>query len=293
MNLDMLEHHLINAPNMKKYKHMTPARAIFIENITQHIKYYMNEIEYNLKNGLGIINEFKESGSEDTNDCQQELIRVVKNVEECSAGIQRILAQDGAPSYYLLHGRVAVFDNGMPIDSFLLHDNDNSDDDSSSDDSDDDDGTDKIMRRFGIKPAAQFTFTVTQTGDNISVSDLETVYNHIPSLTQEHVENMVMTPILAQVKPDSASAIPVLDSSAIALLTPVLDTSANASPTLVPASPTLGPASLGPVKKRGRPKKIQTEESGPVASLEPVASLASAPLVKKRGRPKKVSTETV
>ena len=207
MNLDMLEHHLINAPNMKKYKHMTPARAIFIENITQHIKYYMNEIEYNLKNGLRIINEFKESGSEDTNDCQQELIRVVKNVEECSAGIQRILAQDGAPSYYLLHGRVAVFDNGMPIDSFLLHDNDNSDDDSSSDDSDDDDGTDKIMRRFGIKPAAQFTFTVTQTGDNISVSDLETVYNHIPSLTQEHVENMVMTPILAQVKPDSASAI--------------------------------------------------------------------------------------
>lgn len=249
MNLDMLTHHLMNAPNLKKYKHMTPERAIFIENITQHIKYYMNEIEYNLKTGLRVINEFKESGSEDTNDCQQELIRVVKNVEECSAGIQRVLAQDGAPSYYMLHGRVAVFDNGMPIDSFLLHADD--DDDSSSDDSDDEDGTEKIMRRFGIKPAAQFTFTVTQTGDQISVSDLETIYNHIPSLTQEHVENMVMTPILAQV--------PGLDQVVSMPLPEPVPLPLAEEPVPVPSAEPVPLAQ--PAKKRGRPKKIQNTDN--------------------------------
>jgi hypothetical protein len=163
----------------------------------------------------------------------------------------------------MLHGRVAVFDNGMPIDSFLLHADD--DDDSSSDDSDDEDGTEKIMRRFGIKPAAQFTFTVTQTGDQISVSDLETVYNHIPSLTQEHVENMVMTPILAQV--------PGLDqvvSMPLAEPVPLAEEPVPLAEEPVPQAQS--------AKKRGRPKKIQNTETVPVA--------------KKRGRPKKVSTET-
>ena len=259
MNIDTIN----NAPLLKKYKNITPEKAIFIENITQHIKYYMNEIEHNLKFGLSLINEFKESGLDDTSECQQELVKIVKNVEECSAGIQRLLAQEGAPTYYLMHGRVAVFDNGMPIDSFLLHD----DDDSSSDDSDDEDGTSKIMRKFGIKPAAQFTFTVTQNGDNISVSDLETVYNHIPALTQGQVENMVMAPIVAHITP-----------------------------------PEPAPVALEPVKKRGRPKKVaNTIDTASTAITADTATntanttdtAANKPVVKKRGRPKKVSNDTV
>ena len=296
MNTESLAQHLMNAPSMKKYRNMSPAKAIFIENITQHIKYYMTEIEYNLKTGLRVINEFKANEDADADECQQELIRVVKNVEECSAGIQRVLAQDGAPTYYLLHGRVAVFDDGMPIDSFVLHSEDESDD-SSSDDSDDEDGTGRIMRRFGIRPAAQFTFSVTQTGDNVTVSDLETVYNHIPSLTQEQVEQMVMTPIVSGMKPVQA-----ITEHAV-----------------VPEVPTVVPAVQKTAqKKRGRPKKDVVEplvkEKKPRAKkVAPVPSTvplepdvpSAVPLtmpvelqgavtpVKKRGRPKKESTEKV
>ncbi len=254
MNTESLAQHLMNAPSMKKYRNMSPAKAIFIENITQHIKYYMTEIEYNLKTGLRVINEFKANEDADADECQQELIRVVKNVEECSAGIQRVLAQDGAPTYYLLHGRVAVFDDGMPIDSFVLHSEDESDD-SSSDESDDEDGTERIMRRFGIRPAAQFTFSVTQTGDNVTVSDLETVYNHIPSLTQEQVEQMVMTPIVSGMKPTITEHHTITEHAV-----QIQETTEN--------KPTQ--------KKRGRPKKDVVEPLAE-ARREPKVPLAEAP----------------
>jgi len=283
MNTESLAQHLMNAPSMKKYRNMSSAKAIFIENITQHIKYYMTEIEYNLKTGLRVINEFKASGSNedaDADECQQELIRVVKNVEECSAGIQRVLAQDGAPTYYLLHGRVAVFDDGMPIDSFVLHSEDESDD-SSSDDSDDEDGTERIMRRFGIRPAAQFTFSVTQTGDNVTVSDLETVYNHIPSLTQEQVEQMVMTPIVSGMKPTITEQLTITEHA----VQPEVK-----EPEVPAVQPEVKePEVKEPVqKKRGRPKKDVVE---PLV-VENSVSLTEAPLVKKP-RAKKVAPSSV
>lgn len=324
MNPDTLAQYLTNAPYLKKYRNMTPERAQFIESISQNIKYYMNEIEYNLKNGLRVINEFKDSGSEDTDDCQAELYRVVKNVEECSAGIQRVLAQEGAPTYYLLHGRVAVFENGTPIDSFCLHE-EYDEDDSSSDDSDDEDGTERIMRRFGIRPAAQFTFSVTQTGDNVTVSDLETVYNHIPSLTQEQVEKMVMTPILKKVPglapnvvlpietPFDSNMITATISSALGVPSTVVPSSVPSTvpSTVVPS--TVVPSTVVPPKaKRGRPRAGGPEGSAnkettdlavkkprakkvkaAVAVQEPAApapTVQEAPAVKKRGRPKKVPT---
>ncbi len=270
MNPEMLEQCLNNAPTLKKYRNMSPERARFIENITQHIKYYMNEIEYNLRSGLSLINEVKAEGREDSEEFQTELFDIVKNVEQCTTGIQRVLDQDGAPSYYLLHGRIAVFDNGMPIDSFVLHGND--DDDSSSDDSDDEDGTQRIMRRFGIRPAAQISFTITQTGDNISVSPIETVFNSgFPTLTSAPVEQPTPAPV-EPVEPVSVKKErkPRAKKASVA----------TASDTVI-------------VKKERKPRAKKALETPVVNSISETASVATDAVPKKGGRPKKVSTETV
>jgi hypothetical protein len=292
MNPEMLEQCLNNAPTLKKYRNMSPERARFIENITQHIKYYMNEIEYNLRSGLSLINEVKAEGREDSEEFQTELFDIVKNVEQCTTGIQRVLDQDGAPSYYLLHGRIAVFDNGMPIDSFVLHGND--DDDSSSDDSDDEDGTQRIMRRFGIRPAAQISFTITQTGDNISVSPIETVFNSgFPTLTSAPMEE----PAPAPVEPVEPVLVkkerkPRAKKASVATASDTVIVKKERKPRAKKASVATASDTVI-VKKERKPRAKKALETPVVNSISETASVATDAVPKKRGRPKKVSTETV
>ncbi len=314
MNPEMLEQCLNNAPTLKKYRNMSSERARFIENITQHIKYYMNEIEYNLRSGLTLINEVKAEGREDSEEFQAELFDIVKHVEQCTTGIQRVLDQEGAPSYYLLHGRIAVFDNGMPIDSFVLH---GDDDDSSSDDSDDEDGTQRIMRRFGIRPAAQISFTITQNGDNISVSPIETIFNNGFAPALAPAPAAASDPVASSSEPVAAASVATASESVAAAPVEKKERKPRAKKASVTASES---AAVEPVEKKERkPRAIKatattvTETSvavepvekkerkprakkAPVATAsEPVAetSVASEPAPKKRGRPKKVSTETV
>jgi hypothetical protein len=160
------------------------AKKKFIEEKTKLVEEYMAEIEFQLKSGLDLIEEYKREAKLETDEFQDKIVSIIKKIEFCAATVESELDVEGAPTYYIANGRINIAgEEGFTITNA---DDDDDDDDSDSDSDSDSDASFteeerqhiqdpdhyKYLKRYSLKPSAQFSFTITQNVDDISLSEV-------------------------------------------------------------------------------------------------------------------------
>ena len=168
-----------------------------IEAKTKLIEEYMAEIEIQLRTGLEIIDELKREGKPETEEFQNNIIEIIKKIEFCAASVESELEAEGSPTYYLANGRINIASD-MPTFSITSANDDDSDSDESenSDVSFTEEEREHIesdehasyLKRYGLKPSAQFSFTITQDMDDISLSAIKTIVDNISTGLQVEQE---------------------------------------------------------------------------------------------------------
>ena len=150
----------------------------FIEEKTKVVEDYMAEIEFQLKSGLDLIEEYKKEAKLESDEFQEKIVIIIKRIEFCAATVESELDVEGAPTYYIANGRISIANE----DGVTIVDDDD-DDDLSDDDSDasfteeerkhiQDPEHYNYLKRYSLKPTAQFSFTITQNVDDISLSEV-------------------------------------------------------------------------------------------------------------------------
>ena len=150
----------------------------FIEEKTKVVQDYMAEIEFQLKSGLDLIEEYKKEAKLESDEFQEKIVSIIKKIEFCAATVESELDVEGAPTYYIANGRISIANE----DGVTIVDDDD-DDDLSDDDSDasfteeerkhiQDPEHYNYLKRYSLKPSAQFSFTITQNVDDISLSEV-------------------------------------------------------------------------------------------------------------------------
>ena len=150
----------------------------FIEEKTKVVQDYMAEIEFQLKSGLDLIEEYKKEAKLESDEFQEKIVSIIKKIEFCAATVESELDVEGAPTYYIANGRISIANE----DGVTIVDDDD-DDDLSDDDSDasfteeerkhiQDPEHYNYLKRYSLKPTAQFSFTITQNVDDISLSEV-------------------------------------------------------------------------------------------------------------------------
>ena len=156
----------------------------FIEDKTKIVEEYMAEIEFQLKSGLELIEEYKKENKSETDEAfQEKIIKIIKKIEFCASTVETELDVEGAPTYYIANGRINVATDENTFS--VTNTGDDDDDDSSSDDSDSDASFTEeerqhiespehynYLKRYSLKPSAQISFTITQNMDDISLSNI-------------------------------------------------------------------------------------------------------------------------
>ncbi len=153
------------------------AKKKFIEEKTKVVKDYMAEIEFQLKSGLDLIDEYKKEAKLESDEFQEKIVSIIKKIEFCAATVESELDVEGAPTYYIANGCINIASE----DGVTIVDDD--DDDLSDDDSDasfteeerkhiQDPEHYNYLKRYSLKPTAQFSFTITQNVDDISLSEV-------------------------------------------------------------------------------------------------------------------------
>lgn len=154
------------------------AKKKFIEEKTKLVEEYMAEIEFQLKSGLDLIDEYKREAKLETDEFQDKIVSIIKKIEFCAATVESELDVEGAPTYYIANGRINIAgEEGFTITNA---DDDDSDSDSDSDASFTEEERQhiqdpdhyKYLKRYSLKPSAQFSFTITQNIDDISLSEV-------------------------------------------------------------------------------------------------------------------------
>ena len=153
----------------------------FIEEKTKVVQDYMAEIEFQLKSGLDLIEEYKKEAKLESDEFQEKIVSIIKKIEFCAATVESELDVEGAPTYYIANGRINIAnEDGVTI----VDDDDDDDDDDLSDDDSDASFTEEerkhiqdpehynYLKRYSLKPSAQFSFTITQNVDDISLSEV-------------------------------------------------------------------------------------------------------------------------
>ena len=153
----------------------------FIEEKTKVVQDYMAEIEFQLKTGLDLIEEYKKEAKLESDEFQEKIVIIIKRIEFCAATVESELDVEGAPTYYIANGRISIAnEDGVTI----VDDDDDDDDDDLSDDDSDASFTEEerkhiqdpehynYLKRYSLKPTAQFSFTITQNVDDISLSEV-------------------------------------------------------------------------------------------------------------------------
>ena len=153
----------------------------FIEEKTKVVQDYMAEIEFQLKSGLDLIEEYKKEAKLESDEFQEKIVSIIKKIEFCAATVESELDVEGAPTYYIANGRINIAnEDGVTI----VDDDDDDDDDDLSDDDSDASFTEEerkhiqdpehynYLKRYSLKPTAQFSFTITQNVDDISLSEV-------------------------------------------------------------------------------------------------------------------------
>ena len=156
----------------------------FIEEKTKVVEQYMAEIEFQLKSGLDLIDEYKKEAKLESDEFQEKIVSIIKKIEFCAATVETELDVEGAPTYYIANGRINIANE----EGFTITNADDDDDDEDADDSSDDDSDAsfteeerkhiqdpdhyKYLKRYSLKPTAQFSFTITQNIDDISLSEV-------------------------------------------------------------------------------------------------------------------------
>jgi hypothetical protein len=146
----------------------------------------MAEIEFQLKSGLDLIDEYKKEAKLESDEFQEKIVSIIKKIEFCAATVETELDVEGAPTYYIANGRINIAnEEGFTItNADADDDDDDDDDDDSSDDDSDASFTEEerkhiqdpdhynYLKRYSLKPTAQFSFTITQNVDDISLSEV-------------------------------------------------------------------------------------------------------------------------
>ena len=153
----------------------------FIEEKTKVVQDYMAEIEFQLKSGLDLIEEYKKEAKLESDEFQEKIVSIIKKIEFCAATVESELDVEGAPTYYIANGRINIAnEDGVTI----VDDDDDDDDDDLSDDDSDASFTEEerkhiqdpehynYLKRYSLKPTAQFSFTITQNVYDISLSEV-------------------------------------------------------------------------------------------------------------------------
>jgi len=130
---------------------------------------------------LDLIEEYKRESKLESDEFQDKIVSIIKKIEFCAATVESELDVEGAPTYYIANGRINIAnEDGFTIEN----DDDDDDDDSSSDDDSDASFTEeerkhiqdpdhyKYLKRYSLKPTAQFSFTITQNIEDISLSEV-------------------------------------------------------------------------------------------------------------------------
>jgi len=157
-----------------------------IEAKTKLIEEYMAEIEIQLRTGLEIIDELKREGKPESEEFQNNIIEIIKKIEFCAASVESELEAEGSPTYYLANGRINIASD-MPTFSITSANDSDSDESEDSDVSFTEEEREHIesdehasyLKRYGLKPSAQFSFTITQDMDDISLSAIKTIVDNI------------------------------------------------------------------------------------------------------------------
>jgi len=156
----------------------------FIEEKTKVVEQYMAEIEFQLKSGLDLIDEYKKEAKLESDEFQEKIVSIIKKIEFCAATVESELDVEGAPTYYIANGRISIAnEHGFTITNADDEADDDDDDDLSDDDSDasfteeerkhiQDPEHYNYLKRYSLKPSAQFSFTITQNVDDISLSEV-------------------------------------------------------------------------------------------------------------------------
>ena len=156
-----------------------------IEEKTKIIEEYMFEIEKQLRTGLEIIDDLKKEGKPETEEFQNQIIEIIKKIEFCASSVEKELEAEGSPTYYLANGRINIA-NEMPAFTITNADSEDDDDDDVDDDDDDDADSDVsfteeernlienddhyfYLKRYGLKPTAQFSFTIGEDLSGVTV----------------------------------------------------------------------------------------------------------------------------
>lgn len=154
------------------------AKKKFIEEKTKLVEEYMAEIEFQLKSGLDLIEEYKREAKLETDEFQDKIVSIIKKIEFCAATVEAELDVEGAPTYYIANGRINIAgEEGFTITNA---DDSDSDSDSDSDASFTEEERQHIqdpdhynyLKRYSLKPSAKFSFTITQNVDDISLSEV-------------------------------------------------------------------------------------------------------------------------
>jgi hypothetical protein len=158
----------------------------FIEEKTKIVEEYMAEIEFQLKSGLDLIELYKKEAKLETDEFQDKIVSIIKKIEFCAATVESELDVEGAPTYYIANGRINVADSTPTFTITQVDDDDDDDDDSDSDSVSDSDSDASFteeerkhiktpehynfLKRYSLKPSAEFSFNITQNLDDISLS---------------------------------------------------------------------------------------------------------------------------
>lgn len=143
----------------------------------------MAEIEFQLKSGLELIDQYKKEAKLETDEFQEKIVSIIKKIEFCAATVESELDVEGAPTYYIANGCINIAsEDGVTIVD---------DDDGLSDDNSDASFTEEerkhiedpehysYLKRYSLKPSAQFSFTITQNVDDISLSEVVVISNEL------------------------------------------------------------------------------------------------------------------
>jgi len=157
------------------------AKKKFIQEKTKIVEEYMAEIEFQLKSGLDLIEDYKREAKLESDEFQEKIVSIIKKIEFCAATVESELDVEGAPTYYIANGRINIANE----DGFLISNADDDDDSDSDSDSDSDASFTEeerqhiqdpdhynYLKRYSLKPTAQFSFTITQNIEDISLSEV-------------------------------------------------------------------------------------------------------------------------
>jgi hypothetical protein len=70
----------------------------FIEEKTKVVEDYMAEIEFQLKTGLDLIDEYKREAKLESDEFQDKIVSIIKKIEFCAATVESELDVEGAPT---------------------------------------------------------------------------------------------------------------------------------------------------------------------------------------------------